>query len=81
MNVDKIIEILQRITTALFLVWFVIFTVVFVYGVVTQSVGLVATVALSLFIILIPWVVGGFLYLVYILFREAIDFIIHGNRY
>jgi TRAP-type C4-dicarboxylate transport system permease small subunit len=80
LRVSKIVEILQRIAAALFLIWFVVFTVVFIYGAVTQSVELVATVALSLFIILIPCAVGGILYVVYVLFKEAIDFIIHGNK-
>lgn len=77
---DKIIEGLQRITAALLLIWFVVFVVSFVYGVANQNVGLVTTVMLGLVGILLPWVVGGIIWLVYVLFREVLDFVIHGRK-
>lgn len=80
MNLDKIMEILQRITAALFLAWFVAFSVAFAYGVANQNVGLVTAVMLGLFVILLPWAVGGVLWMVYLLFRELLDFVIHGRR-
>lgn len=76
-----IVEISQRITAALLLVWLLAFVVATIVSVITQNAELYAAVMLGLLVILLPWAVGVILWTFYTLFRKVLDFVIHGRRY